>query len=101
MSDNEILELMGIVNNGRPTLAGVMCFSKVSDTTFTKSGDIHEDLLKFCKTPRTRQEIAGFVELTQYYAINTLVMPLIEAGKLKMTIPDKPRSRNQKYVTVE
>ena len=73
----------------------------VSDTTFAKSGDIHEDLLKFCKIPRTREEIVGFVELTQYYAMKTLVMPLVEVGKLKMTIPDKPRSRNQKYVAVE
>ena len=73
----------------------------VSEAAFTKSGDIQEDLLKFCKTPRTREEIVGLVELTQYYAMKTLVMPLVEAGKLKMTIPDKPRSRNQKYVTVE
>ncbi len=80
-----------ILENGRET----------SDNAFVKSGDIKEDLLKFCKTPRMRKEIVGFVGLTQYYAMKTLAMPLVEEGKLRMTIPDKPRSRNQKYVTVE
>ena len=34
LSDNEILELMGIIKRGKPTLAGVMCFSKYSQATF-------------------------------------------------------------------
>ena len=27
--------------------------------------------------------------------------PLVNNGKLKMTIPDKPTSKNQKYITVQ
>jgi len=56
-----------------------------------------ENLIAFCKTPRTRDEIANYLGKTQYYAIKTFVDPLIEKGQLKMTIPDKPKSRNQKY----
>ncbi|MHB1394739.1 MAG: ATP-binding protein [Clostridia bacterium] len=62
-----------------------------------KTGDIQSDLLKFCKTPKTREEIAKFVGQTQYYTMKTLVMPLAEQSLLKLTIPDKPKSRNQKY----
>jgi ATP-dependent DNA helicase RecG len=53
-------------------------------------------LVDFCRTPRTRGEIAAFLGRTTYYAMRSFVDPLLEKGKLKMTIPDKPRSRNQK-----
>ena len=59
-------------------------------------------LLEFCKEPKTRQEITDFVGLsTVYYAMQNFVRPLLENGRLKMTIPEHPRSKNQKYFTVD
>lgn len=87
--------------NKRGTFVVTLENGRGIDNSIVKSGDIKTDLLRFCKTPRTREEIVGFVELTQYYAMKTLVMPLVEESKLKMTIPDKPKSRNQKYVAIE
>ncbi|MDR1135341.1 MAG: putative DNA binding domain-containing protein [Clostridiales Family XIII bacterium] len=55
------------------------------------------DLIEFCKTPRSRDEIAEYLGKTQYYAMKVFAEPLLEIGELKMTIPDKPKSRNQKY----
>jgi ATP-dependent DNA helicase RecG len=55
------------------------------------------DIVRFCKRPRTRSEIAKFLGRTQYYAMKIFVRPLLDAGRLKMTIPDKPKSRNQRY----
>ena len=55
------------------------------------------DLLEFCRTPKSREEISDFIGKTQYYTVKTIIMPLINNGKLKMTIPGKPKSRNQKY----
>lgn len=81
-----------ILENGRESI-----FKNV----IAKNGDIKSDFMKFCMTPKTRDEIVGFVGLTQYYAMTKIVNPLVADGKLKMTIPDKPKSRNQKYVTAE
>ncbi|MDR2356311.1 MAG: putative DNA binding domain-containing protein [Clostridiales Family XIII bacterium] len=59
-----------------------------------------EELIRFCEQPRTRDEIARFLGKTQYYAMRIYVYPLLEESRLKMTIPDKPKSRNQRYYSV-
>jgi ATP-dependent DNA helicase RecG len=64
-------------------------------------GDINESLLQFCKKPRSREEIVAFTGFSQYYSMSKLIKPLIDAGKIYMTIPEKPRSRNQRFVSVE
>lgn len=58
-------------------------------------------LLEFCKTPRSRQEIAEYFDVkTAYYAMRHHVQPLLESGQLAMVNPEHPRSRKQKYYTV-
>ncbi len=68
-----------------------------SDTTIS-SANTADTLLDFCKTPRSRKEIADFLKLkTMTYAMQRYVAPLLESGKLKMTNPEHPGSRTQKY----
>ena len=56
------------------------------------------DLLSFCRVPRSRKEIAQFLGIkTSYYVTRHYIRPLVEVGKLKMTIPDCPGSPKQKY----
>lgn len=63
------------------------------------SPESEKDLIAFCKKPRTREEIARYLSLRSVsYAITQYVHPLVKAGKLKMTNPDKPKSTNQQYV---
>ena len=58
-------------------------------------------ILEICKEPKSINEI---LKELKYKSSSTLkrdyIKPLIESGKLQMTIPDKPTSRNQKYVSV-
>ena len=59
-----------------------------------------ESILEYCKKPRSKGEIAEFLDVGIDYAMANKVTPLIEAGKLVLTMPDKPQSKNQKYRTV-
>ncbi len=57
-----------------------------------------DDILAFCKTPRTRKEICEYLGLSSVsYAIQTHVMPLVESGQIKLAIPEKPKSPKQLY----
>lgn len=59
-------------------------------------------LIQFCKQPRTRKEICQYLGMSSVtYAIQTRVMPLVEKGKIKLTIPDKPKSSKQLFYSDE
>ena len=60
-----------------------------------------KNLLAFCQTPRTRREIADYLGVkTVFYAMGHYVQPLLQAGKLAMTLPETPKSSKQKYYTL-
>ena len=59
------------------------------------------DVLAFCQTPRSRQEIADYLGVkTVFYAMSHYVQPLLQSGQLAMTIPESPKSRKQKFYSV-
>lgn len=59
---------------------------------------VEKDILTFCKEPKTRMEIAEYLGLTTVaYAMQSYIKPLVDQGELLMTIPEHPRSKNQKY----
>ena len=69
-----------------------------NDTSVETEEMDHSDLILFCRTPRTRKEICDYLELNSVtYAIQTYVMPLVERGIIKMSIPDKPKSPKQLF----
>lgn len=64
-------------------------------------GNLAVDLLEFCQKPRSRSEIAEFVGMkTVYVVMKKYITPLLETGKLAMTLPDKPQSKNQRFYSV-
>lgn len=121
------LEVMGITENrysGIPTIRREMagyglkepefsdergsfkvCFRKEPEskepsrqTQEERPGD--HDLLLFCITPRTKKEICEFLGLNSTsYAIQKYVMPLVEEDRIRMSMPDKPKSPKQLFFT--
>ena len=64
----------------------------------TANSEEINNLIIFCKTPRTRKEICDYLGLSSVtYAIQTHVIPLVESGKIKLSIPNKPKSSKQLY----
>ena len=60
---------------------------------------IEERILTFCSVPRSRDELLEHLKLSDRKNLRTKYLnPLLASGKLKMTLPDKPRSKQQKYV---
>ena len=57
-------------------------------------------ILSYCSVPRSRKEIADHLGIeTSTYVSHRYLRPLLESGRLLMTIPDAPKSKNQRYLT--
>lgn len=112
-----ILELLKITENrysGIPTMRSEFVNAGLPEPMFSvvhgefkvtmKNGFYGETisttdaLLEFCSIPRTRREIVAFVKKSKNHTMSKIVAPLVESGKLILTMPDKPKSPNQKYV---
>lgn len=58
-----------------------------------------DKLLKFLEKPRTKKEISEFLGIKSLrYLKKKYLEELLNSKKIKMTIPDKQTSKNQKYV---
>lgn len=77
----------------------VKLYKKVIEQKVDEMEEVdNRELILFCKTPRTRKEICDYLGLNSVtYAIQTRVMPLVEKGIIKMSIPEKPKSPKQLF----
>ena len=77
-------------------------------------GDIHQVTHQDAELSAVSEQIFGFLHknkikeracsILRFKDLRNFTLkhinPLLESGQLEMTIPDKPKSRNQKYITV-
>lgn len=78
------------------------------DTAKTKSSKLgsklavsEEKILELCITEKSLKEITKYFGYKDVYKFKSkYIDQLLKKGKLKMTIPDKPKSKNQKYITI-
>ena len=84
----------------RPSLSLNLVTSEEKVTkSVTKLTETVNDIIAFCSTPRSMTEIMEHIGFKHRYNVkHRYIDPLIDSGVLMMTIPDKPNSRNQKYI---
>ena len=59
---------------------------------------IENEILEFCRMPRTRDELANrFSNMSIAYFMSHYMKPMVESGRIQLSIPDKPKSKFQKY----
>ncbi len=62
---------------------------------------IEDKILSFCSVPKSREEIAEHLNIgSPYYIVTRYLRPMLDAGILEMTVPGKPKSKFQKYYSV-
>jgi predicted HTH transcriptional regulator len=63
---------------------------------------LESSIIEYCAVPRTKKEITnhfGFADEKGFAKRH--LKSLLDDNRIVMTIPDKPRSKNQKYVAVK
>ena len=75
-------------------------YFKAPDEAPDKLNETIKKIILYCQTPKSAIQI---MEELNYKNIKRFrrdyIKPLVEKKILKMTIPDKPTSKNQKYIS--
>ena len=112
---SDILEVLGISENrgsGIPAIRHAFAQAGLMDPVFISArGEFKvlfrnaareasmSDVLEFCRVPRSREELERFTGLNRTSVYYSVIKPLTDKGLLKLTLPEKPRSKWQRFVT--
>ena len=58
----------------------------------------NSSVIEFCSVPGSRKEIVDYIGKSKNHVMSQIVAPLVESGVLKMTISEKPKSSQQRFV---
>ena len=62
---------------------------------------VETKILMFCAIPKGILEIAAHLGYKDKKTVRKYLKPLIDRGRIAMTIPESPNSNRQKYVTIK
>ncbi len=73
-----------------------------SDTESDTQSEVFNNVLAFCKEPKTAKEIRNYLGISsKRYVAYKILKPLIDLSKLEYTNKKITNARNQRYVTVK
>lgn len=62
---------------------------------------VAEKMMAFCAEPKSLLEIAEYLGYKDRRSVRRILNPLLEQGRIAMTVPEKPNSRLQKYISIK
>lgn len=80
---------------------GSLLITRLKENNNSKAQLIQDEILKFCTSPRSMQKIADFLGLSNKRKVRERYVNPLLGKSLNMTIPDKPTSRLQKYISIQ
>ncbi len=99
--EDDVFKTVIPLNETATMKSGPKRSDQVSDQVGDQVGGdaVTEKILEFCKIARSKKEISEHISYKNLtYMTRAYIKPLLESGKLAYTIPEKPKSRFQKYV---
>lgn len=88
------------VNFYRPSYKNDQVGDQDSDQVGDQDDNLIEAIIKYCKEPKSLKELMEKFEFKHRTNFkNKYINPLIDIGRLALTIPNKPNSKNQKYIS--
>lgn len=89
-----------VLKNINYNLSGATTQDTTQDTAQdTVTNQRMKKIIAYCSEGRTREEIQSHLDIVnRAYFRKAYLKPLLETGQIEMTIPDKPNSKNQKYI---
>lgn len=88
-------EIPPVTGNNPPEIPPVAGENPLVDVS------VAEKILQFCIEPKGIWEIADYLGYKDKKTVRKYLNPLIKRGSVVMTIPDKPNSSKQKYITIK
>ena len=70
-------------------------------TPVTVTVGVSDKILEYCNEPHGILEIAAHLGYKEKKTVRKYLTPLLEQGRIAMTVPEKPNSRLQKYITIK
>lgn len=69
--------------------------------TMGELDDISKKILTFCNKPKSAKEITEYLGFKERKSTSRYLRILLQKGRIAMTIPTKPNSSKQKYITIK
>lgn len=102
MKENNVIDLISYRRYGEHESRSALTATKDKTRKTSPLGEKERQILEFTLEPQPLKSVMSLVGRSSRSKFrNRFIRPLVDAGLLALTIPDKPQSGHQRYVTTK